>query len=78
MCVPVCVCVCVCVRACVCVCVCAACACVREQVAVGWSHCVALAVDGSVLSWGRNDMGQLGSCLHACLRLSCVTVCACV
>ncbi len=30
------------------------------QVATGWSHTVALAADGTVWTWGANDLGELG------------------
>jgi alpha-tubulin suppressor-like RCC1 family protein len=30
------------------------------QIACGWSHMLALGKSGSVFSWGRSDMGQLG------------------
>jgi alpha-tubulin suppressor-like RCC1 family protein len=31
------------------------------QVATGWSHVVALAVDGTVWAWGKNSGGELGN-----------------
>ena len=30
------------------------------SIAAGWAHCMALADDGSVWMWGRNNYGQLG------------------
>ena len=30
------------------------------QIAAGWSHCMALTVDGEAWVWGGNDRGQLG------------------
>lgn len=30
------------------------------RVAAGWFHSLALRADGSVVAWGRNDLGQLG------------------
>ncbi len=39
-----------------------------SQVAVGWSHCLALTAKGVVYSWGRGDLGQLGACDAAIIK----------
>ena len=34
---------------------------VFSKVVSGWTHMLALTVDGTVVGWGRNDMGQVGT-----------------